>query len=120
MATGSNTGSDSVAGGTPRAGRFRTLTAVGTVALAVVLGCFGGYLAGRSTGEDLDSARAAGAQLGQMKGRREGALEGRRAGLRAGHKLGFRQTYPDAYRTAYSKAFEEAGLSAPEQVSVPK
>ncbi len=103
-------------------GRARTRTAVfvsAVVLLAAGLGV-GGYFLGRSTGENLDAARAAGAAAGQNRGAAKGAAQGYAVGLKAGRKAGYGQTYPTAYRKAYRKAFEDAGLSAPTKVSLPK
>ena len=85
------------------------VTAIAVCAVLLVAG--GGYLIGRSSGEDLDAAREAGASAGEAAGAKEGAERGREEGVRAGFKRG----YEAAYRTAY----EDAGLDAPEEIDVP-
>lgn len=104
----------------PRRSRRRPLAlALVVVALAVGAGV-GAYFVGRSTGEDLDAARAAGEAAGQREGAAKGAQQGYAEGFKAGRKKGYEQTYDDAYKAAYRKAFENAGLAAPENVSVPQ
>lgn len=80
------------------------------VALAIGVGAF---VYGKSTGEDLDAARAAGTAAGQRQGAAKGAAEGYAAGFKKGRRAGFKRTYPRAYRASYADAFEEAGLEAP-------
>ncbi len=69
-------------------------------------------------GEDLDSARATGAE-GQGRGRRPGR---RRGGLRRRLVVGFRTLAYDAmrgsYKEAYRSAFEDAGLDLPELADI--
>jgi hypothetical protein len=84
----------------------------GVLALALVIGT-GAFVYGKSTGEDLEAARAAGAKAGHRKGAAEGATEGYAAGFGKGHKIGFGTAYPQAYRQSYAETFEEAGLQAP-------
>lgn len=85
---------------------------VGILVVALAIGA-GAYVYGRSTGEDLDAARAAGTEAGQRKGAAKGAAEGYAAGFEKGRETGFKRAYPKAYRKSYAEAFEEAGLEAP-------
>jgi hypothetical protein len=86
--------------------------------LVVVLGV-GAYLFGRSSGEDLDQARATGAAVGD----RQGAASGRRAGYRHGFRSGleatFEAAYVQAFRRAYQAEFENADLKPPDRIAVP-
>lgn len=84
----------------------------GVLVVALALGV-GAFVYGKSTGEDLDAARAAGTEAGQRQGSAKGAAEGYAAGFKKGREVGFKRTYPKAYRKSYIKAFEEAGLEAP-------
>jgi flagellar biosynthesis/type III secretory pathway protein FliH len=95
----------------------RVLVAVLVLLLLGGLGA-GGYFYGKSTGEDLDAARAEGAAAGQRKGAAKGAEEGYAEGFAEGRKKGYEQTYDDAYRAAYTKAFEDAGLDPPTKIKV--
>jgi hypothetical protein len=78
-------------------------------ALAVVVGlgitsALGGYFIGRSGGEDLDAARAAGTLQGAHQGTVASSRAGYRQGFREGRRAGYEQTYGKAYRTAYKQA----------------
>lgn len=84
----------------------------GVLAVALAIGV-GAFFFGKSTGEDLEAARAAGAKAGHSKGAARGAAEGYAAGFKQGRATGFKRTYPQAYRASYAEAFEEAGLEAP-------
>jgi hypothetical protein len=100
----------------PRSVEVRLATiglVVGILAVALAIGA-GAYVYGKSTGEDLDAARAAGTEAGQREGTAKGAAEGYAAGFKKGREVGFRRAYPKAYRESYAEAFEEAGLEAPE------
>jgi flagellar biosynthesis/type III secretory pathway protein FliH len=91
----------------------------GVLVVLALAGAAGGYLIGDSTGEDLDAARAEGAEEGERLGAAEGAEEGYSEGYREGRKEGYEEAYERSYEAAYRKAFEEAGLDAPKKVSVP-
>lgn len=82
------------------------------VMVALILGG-GGYLVGRSSGEDLEAARARGTTLGTTAGERHGEVRGFRAGFAKGKSLSFEVSYNQAYKRAYVEAWEEAGLDAP-------
>jgi hypothetical protein len=101
--------------------RRRRALSIAVVVLALAGGAgVGAYFVGRSTGEDLDAARAAGAAAGQREGAAKGAQQGYAEGFKAGREKGYEQTYDEAYKAAYRKAYEDAGLTAPEKVSVPQ
>ena len=78
------------------------------LALAALAGA-GGYLVGRSGGEDLDAARAAGEKKGQAEGAAQGAQRGFEEGFAEGRKTGYRETYKKARRAAYERALAEGG-----------
>jgi hypothetical protein len=63
-----------------------------------------GYLVGKSGGEDLDAARAAGAAQGRQQVSPSATRRGYAQGLRAGRREGYKQTYRRTYRAAYGKA----------------
>lgn len=92
--------------------RRREFTALALLLACLALG-FGGYLLGRSSGTDLDEARAQGAAAGRLRGAEAGNRRGFEIGFRRGHRSGYRDAYPGAYRGAYRQAFEEAGLEPP-------
>ena len=79
------------------------------------LGALAGFLLGRSSGEDLDAARAA----GELQGEREGTALGGRRGYRAGYARGERRGYERSYRRAYRRAFEESRERGPVVVPSP-
>ena len=88
------------------------------VALLGAGAAVGGYFLGDSSGADLDSARQQGTEAGRAEGAARGAEQGYAEGLREGRQQGYQETYAAAYREAYRKAYEDAGLTAPETVSV--
>jgi hypothetical protein len=102
-----------------RGGRGLIAGVVACLVLAAGAGV-GGYFVGKSGGEDLDAARAAGAAEGREQGSAKGAEEGYAEGFKEGRREGYSATFATAYRKAYAKEFEQAGLEAPEQISVPK
>ena len=84
----------------------------GLIAIVLIAAAgVGGYVTGRSGGEDLSAARSAGTQQGHNEGTAEGTQRGTREGLRAGRKVGYRRAYRRAYRLAYRKA--SGGQSRP-------
>lgn len=83
--------------------RRRGLVAVACIGLCAALG---GYFVGRSGGEDLDAARAAGTLSGKHESTRAAERDGYKAGYKDGHKTGYDQTYKKAYKTAYKTATE--------------
>ena len=85
--------------------RRRALVAVVAIGISALLG---GYFVGRSGGEDLDAARAAGTRQGQTEGTAASERSGYKAGYKEGHKAGYDETYKKAYKTAY-KTVTEAG-----------
>lgn len=97
--------------------RWLVWTVVVAVALAVGVGA---YLIGRSTGEDLDAAKAAGAAAGRRVGIARGTHRGYADGFKRGRNEGYAETYPDAYARAYRQAFKDVDLSPPKDVPVPK
>lgn len=73
-------------------GRFVWIV-VSALALAAI---GGGYLLGRSGGEDLDRARSEGREAGQRAGAARGAERGYELGLGAGRREAFRRSYREA------------------------
>ena len=107
------------AAGSPTQSRLKVaIVASGLVLLLAAVG-FGGYLLGRSSGEDLSAARDAGASAGRVAGQKKGSAEGFAAGYSAGRKRGYEQTFASSYKAAYKEAFKKAGLTPPDQVTVP-
>lgn len=105
----------------PAPHRSRRPAFIAALAILLVLGAgVGGYVSGRSGGEDIEAARRASAAAGQEKGAAQGAKEGFRRGVDSGRKRGYREAYPDAYRAAYLDEFRNAGVGAPQTVSVPQ
>jgi hypothetical protein len=98
--------------------RREILLVAGGFLLAAALGV-GAYLAGMSTGEDVDAARASGAESGEMRGSAEGRHDGYQEGYRVGRRRGFDDVYRHAYRDAFLRQFRLADLDAPAQVQVP-
>ena len=98
--------------------RREILLGLGGVLIAAALGV-GAYLVGVSSGEDVDGARAAGAEAGQKRGSAEGRHDGYQEGYRVGRRRGFDEVYPRAYRDAFLRQFRLADLDAPARVQVP-
>lgn len=96
--------------GGPRRAVFWWLLAFGLLTVLAVGG--GGYLLGRSSGEDLNQARSEGRALGERAGSARGAESGYRTGLRLGHREGYRQAYRRALRAATRKG-EPQNVPAP-------
>jgi hypothetical protein len=96
-------------------------TLVVTLSVVALLGAaaaVGGYFLGDSSGANLDSARQEGIEAGRAEGAARGAERGYAEGLREGRQHGYQETYAAAYREAYRKEYEDAGLTAPQKVSV--
>jgi len=85
--------------------RRRVLAVV--VAIGICAG-LGGYFVGRSGGEDVEAARAAGTSAGKQASTRAAERDGYKAGYKQGRRAGYRQTYRKAYKTAYKTATETA------------
>lgn len=83
--------------------RRRVLAAVACIGVCAALG---GYFVGRSGGEDLDAARAAGTLQGKHEGTAAARRTGYRQGYKQGHKAGYKDTYKKAYKTAYKTVTE--------------
>jgi hypothetical protein len=98
--------------------RRQFLVGLGLLVVVVALGV-GGYLFGRSTGEDLDAARAHGTALGQTEGSAKGASEGFTAGRKEGRNAAYAKSYDRSYRDGYQQAYEDAGLNPPDEITVP-
>ena len=80
----------------------------------------GGYAIGRSSGEDLDAAAAAGTRAGNATAARDGREEGYAQGLRLGRKRGYEAAFPEAYRAAYARQFRAAEVDPPTRIAVPE
>jgi hypothetical protein len=88
----------------------RTAAVVLVVLLAAGVGT-GAYFLGKSSGEDLDAARAEGAAEGREAGADVGTRRGFREGFREGREEAFDTAFEATYRGAYRKALQEAGLT---------
>lgn len=94
---------------------------IGVLVLLIAAGAgVGAYFYGKSTGEDLEAARAEGTEAGQKKGSAEGAEEGYATGFEEGRAEGYGESYTETYRHAYAEAFEDAGLEPPKKIKVPQ
>ena len=92
---------------------------IGILILLIAAGAgMGAYFYGKSTGEDLDAARAEGAAAGQKKGAAKGAEKGYEEGFEEGRREAYAESFEEAYRVAYRKAFKDEGLEAPTKVKV--
>ena len=85
--------------------RIRPLWLLVIIVIAFVAAA-GGYVFGRSTGEDLDRARTDGRAIGERIGSASGAERGYRAGLGDGR----RQAYRAAYRAALRRTLRRGKL----------
>jgi hypothetical protein len=105
----------------PASGRsWRKWLLVGLLVTLLAAGAgVGAYFYGKSTGEDLEAARAEGAEEGHKKGSAQGAEEGYARGFEEGRAEGYEESYAETYRHAYSEAFEDAGLEPPKKIKVP-
>jgi hypothetical protein len=90
--------------------------------LLIVIAGSGGYLLGKGSGSDLESARDTGERAGWTKGTAIGG-DDYPAGLATGQRITYPRTYRDAYRIAYRRAFKGSGIDVPDeddvQVAVP-
>ena len=94
----------------------RTAGVVAATTVLVASAGAGGYVVGEGTGEDLHAARAA----GERQGERLGARRDYEDSYRRGRRIGYTRAYGQAYTRAYGRAFENAGLTRPEEVDVPR
>jgi hypothetical protein len=92
---------------------------VGVAVVAVLLLAAGSYLLGKASGEDLDAARSAGSAAGQQAGAAKGAEQGYSSGHARGQRQAYRASYTTAYKVAYGNAFDDAGLTPPDEITVP-
>lgn len=100
---------------------LKVLAVAGAVAVALLVGA-GGYLIGKGTGADLDTARLEGQFAGRQAGAIEGATRGYAAGFRQGREIAFRNAYAASYRRNYQRAYEDAGMDPPkmQNIEVPR
>ena len=103
----------------PTPSRRRAIVATAAVAIVAAAGV-GGYLIGRSSGQDLEAVRAAGASAGKAAAARDGREEGYAQGLRLGRKRGYEAAFPEAYRAAYARQFRAVEVDAPTRIVVPE
>jgi hypothetical protein len=75
-----------------------------TIAVAAVVACAGGYLAGQAGGGDRNAAILLGTQGGHTAGEISGFDRGYAAGLYAGERAGYHRTYRLDYKVARHKA----------------
>ncbi len=96
--------------------------AVGGIVLIAGLVGVGGYVVGKSSGDDLDTARLEGEFAGKRTGAVEGATSGYAAGFKKGRDLAFRKSYASSYRRNYIRAYEDVGMEPPKpgDIEVPE
>ncbi len=99
----------------------KALVVAGIVAVALVGGT-AGYLAGKGSGDDVDSARLEGEFAGRRAGAIAGATKGYAAGFKQGRDAAFGRSYSSSYRRNYRRAYENAGVEAPKHkdIEVPR
>ena len=99
----------------------KVLAAAGIVVIALLVAA-GGYLLGKGSGDDLDTARLEGEFAGRKAGAVAGATQGYAAGFKKGRDLAFRKAYSASYKRNYRRAYESAGMDPPkpENIQVPE
>ena len=99
----------------------KVLAAAGIVVIALLFAA-GGYLLGKGSGDDLDTARLEGEFAGRKAGAVAGATKGYAAGFKKGRDLAFRKSYSASYKRNYRRAYESAGMDPPkpENIQVPE
>ena len=99
----------------------KVLAAGGILVVALMVGA-GGYLIGKGSGDDLDTARLEGEFAGKQAGAVAGATRGYAAGFKKGRDIAFRKAYSASYKRNYRRAYEQAGMDPPkaEDIEVPK
>ena len=99
----------------------KVLAVAGIVAIAGLVGA-GGYVIGKGSGDDLDTARLEGEFAGKRAGAIEGATSGYAAGFKKGRDIAFRKSYSASYRRNYIRAYEDVGMEAPKpkDIEVPE
>lgn len=99
----------------------KVLLGAGILAVSLMVGS-AGYLLGKGTGDDLDTARLEGEFAGKRDGAIEGATRGYAAGFKKGRDLAFRKSYSASYRRNYQRAYEAAGMDPPraKDIEVPR
>lgn len=96
--------------------------AVSAIVLAAGLVGGAGYLLGKGSGDNLDTARLEGEFEGKQVGAVEGTTKGYTAGFKKGRDLAFRKAYAASYRRNYIRAYTDVGLEAPKakNIKVPR
>ncbi len=99
----------------------KVLAVAGIAAIALLVGA-AGYVLGKGSGENLDTARLQGEFAGRKAGAVAGATKGYAAGFKKGRDIAFQKSYAASYRRNYIRAYEEAGMEAPkpEDIEVPE
>lgn len=91
------------------------------VALIVALGCgLAVYEFVKSTGPDVDAARATGTAIGKRAGAKAGRRSGYEDGMRSARTEAYRDAFSNSFKLAYLAEFKKTGLTVPETVSVPE
>ena len=103
---------------TPRVSLRLVIAVLGVAVVLAGLGA-GAYFVGRSGGEDLAAARAAGTSAGSKAGRQRGEHRGYATGFQRGRAYAFAGAYDDAFRHAYARAFWDIGVPPPLHLNVP-
>lgn len=98
--------------------RLREGFVVAVLAAGLLL-AIGGYAVGRSTGPDLDQARAAGQANGAREGRALGRARGYRSGFNAARAAAGRRSYRRSYRRGCREAIGDAATVVAPEVACP-
>lgn len=95
---------------------------VSGIAFVVLLFGAAGYVLGKGSGEDVDSARLEGEYAGRKAGAVAGATKGYAAGFKKGRDAAFEKSYAASYRRNYRRAYEKAGMEVPKakDIEVPE
>ncbi|HMT05900.1 MAG: hypothetical protein KDB48_04705 [Solirubrobacterales bacterium] len=95
----------------------KVLAGAGIAAVALLIAA-GGYLLGKGSGDNLDTARLEGEFAGRKAGAVAGATKGYAAGFKKGRDLAFERSYSTSYRRNYRRAYENAGMDPPKAASI--
>lgn len=95
----------------------KVLAGAGVAAVALLIAS-GGYLLGKGSGDDLDTARLEGEFAGRKAGAVAGATKGYAAGFKRGRDLAFERSYSASYRRNYRRAYENAGMDPPKAADI--
>lgn len=99
----------------------KALLAGAIIVVALLVGS-AGYVLGKGSGKDLDSARLEGEFAGKRAGAIAGATKGYATGFKKGRDVAFRKSYSASYRRNYIRAYDGAGVDPPKakDIEVPE